>query len=123
MFNKNGLFTPLNTSKMQKTYYSIKEVAQMIGVNESTLRYWQTEFPQLKPKTSASGVRMYNEKDIDLLKKIYNLVKVRGFKIAPARKLLHNNREDVDKNAEVLERLISVRDELKALKAQFDGMV
>ena len=37
----------LSTNKNLKLYYSIKEVAQMIGVNESTLRYWETEFPQL----------------------------------------------------------------------------
>ena len=86
-------------------------------------RYWQKEFPQLKPKTSDSGVRMYNDKDIETLKVIYNLVKVRGFKLAAARKMLQSNREGADKNAEVLERLIQVRDELKALKAQLDGLV
>ena len=113
------LIMALNTNKNLKTYYSIEEVANMFDVNKSTLRYWQKEFPQLKPKTSDSGVRMYNE----TLKVIYNLVKVRGFKLAAARKMLQSNREGADKNAEVLERLIQVRDELKALKAQLDGLV
>ena len=117
------LIMALNTNKNLKTYYSIEEVANMFDVNESTLRYWQKEFPQLKPKTSDSGVRMYNDKDIETLKVIYNLVKVRGFKLAAARKMLQSNREGADKNAEVLERLIQVRDELKALKAQLDGLV
>ena len=113
----------LNTNKNLKTYYSIEEVANMFEVNKSTLRYWQKEFQQLKPKTSDSGVRMYSDKDIETLKVIYNLVKVRGFKLAAARKMLQSNREGADKNAEVLERLIQVRDELKALKAQLDGLV
>ena len=117
------LIMALNTNKNLKTYYSIEEVANMFDVNKSTLRYWQKEFPQLKPKTSDSGVRMYNDKDIETLKVIYNLVKVRGFKLAAARKMLQSNREGADKNAEVLERLIRVRDELKALKAQLDGLV
>ena len=117
------LIMALNTNKNLKTYYSIEEVANMFDVNKSTLRYWPTEFPQLKPKTSDSGVRMYNDKDIETLKVIYNLVKVRGFKLAAARKMLQSNREGADKNAEVLERLIQVRDELKALKAQLDGLV
>ena len=117
------LIMALNTNKNLKTYYSIEEVANMFDVNKSTLRYWQKEFPQLKPKTSDSGVRMYNDKDIETLKVIYNLVKVRGFKLAAARKMLQSNREGADKNAEVLERLILVRDELKALKAQLDGLV
>ena len=117
------LIMALNTNKNLKTYYSIEEVANMFDVNKSTLRYWQKEFPQLKPKTSDSGVRMYNDKDIETLKVIYNLVKVRGFKLAAARKMLQSNREGADKNAEVLERLIQVRDELKALKGQLDGLV
>ena len=113
----------LNMNKNLKTYFSIKEVAQKLDVAESTLRYWQKEFPQLKPKTSDSGVRMYTEKDIEVLKVIYNLVKVRGFKIASARKMLHTNREGADKQKEVLGCLVRVRDDLKRLKAQLDGLV
>ena len=80
----------LKTTPPTRLYYSIKEVAQMIGVNESTLRYWETEFPNLRPKTVASTkVRQYTEKDIDEIKVIYNLIKVRGFKIAAARKYMH----------------------------------
>lgn len=75
------------------------------------------------PKTSDSGVRMYTEKDIEVLKVIYNLVKVRGFKIASARKMLHTNREGADKQKEVLDCLMRVRDDLKRLKAQLDGLV
>ena len=123
MFNKKLLFMALNTNKNLKTYYSIKEVAQMLGVNESTLRYWQKEFPQLKPKTSASGARMYTDKDIETLRVIYNLVKVRGFKIAPARKILQNNRDGADKNFEVLEHLTAIRDELVEMKKRLDNIV
>ena len=73
----------LKTDRNFKLYYSIKEVAEMIGVNESTLRYWETELPQLKPKTTAtSKIRQYTERDIVLLLNIYTLVKIRGFKIA-----------------------------------------
>ena len=113
----------LNTNKNLKTYYSIKEVAQMLGVNESTLRYWQKEFPQLKPKTSASGARMYTDKDIETLRVIYNLVKARGSKIAPARKILQNNRDGADKNLEVLEHLTAIRDELVEMKKRLDNIV
>ena len=50
----------LKKDKELKLYYSIKEVAQQLGVNESTLRYWEKEFPQLKPKTQAlNKVRQY----------------------------------------------------------------
>ncbi|MBR1621032.1 MAG: MerR family transcriptional regulator, partial [Prevotella sp.] len=87
----------LNTEKNLKLFYSIKEVAEIIGVNESLLRYWEKEFPQLKPKTGANRVRQYTEKDIEQIKVIYNLVKVRGFKISAAKKMIHANRQGVDK--------------------------
>ena len=113
----------LNLNKNLKLYYSIKEVAKMFDVNESLLRYWETEFPLLKPKTNANSVRQYTEKDIEEIKLIYNLVKVRGFKIAAARKILNENRTGADKKADVLDKLIGVRDELVMLKKQLDGMV
>lgn len=114
----------LNLDKNVKLYYSIKEVAQQFGINESTLRYWETEFPHLRPKVQAgTKVRQYTEKDIEQIKVIYNLVKVRGFKLSAARKMLNANRQGVEKSTEVLERLISVRDQLKELKAQMGALV
>ena len=114
----------LKKDKELKLYYSIKEVAQQLGVNESTLRYWEKEFPQLKPKTQAlNKVRQYTAEDMELLKTIYNLVKVRGFKLAAARKMLNENRRGADRSSEVLETLISVRSQLQELKRQLEGMV
>ena len=114
----------LKKDKELKLYYSIKEVAQQLGVNESTLRYWEKEFPQLKPKTRAlNKVRQYTAEDMELLKTIYNLVKVRGFKLAAARKMLNENRRGADRSSEVLETLISVRSQLQELKRQLGGMV
>ena len=114
----------LKKDKELKLYYSIKEVAQQLGVNESTLRYWEKEFPQLKPKTQAlNKVRQYTAEDMELLKTIYNLVKVRGFKLAAARKMLNENRRGADRSSEVLETIISVRSQLQELKRQLGGMV
>ena len=111
----------LNLNKNLKLYYSIKEVAEMFDLNESTLRYWEQEFPFLKPKVSgAAKIRQYQEKDIEQIRLIHNLVKERGFKLAAARKILTQNRKGVEKKADVLERLISVRAELQALKKQID---
>ena len=93
----------LTKDKELKLYYSIKEVAQLLGVNESTLRYWEKEFPQLRPKTQA--------------------LKVRGFKLAAARKMLVENRKGVDKSSEVLETLLSVRSQLQELKRHLSGIV
>ena len=111
----------MNLNKNLKLYYSIGEVAQMFGLNESTLRYWEQEFPFLKPKVSGpSKVRQYTEKDIEQIRLIHNLVKVRGFKIAAAKKMINANRKGVDRKADVLESLIDLRTELQALKKQLD---
>jgi len=111
----------LNLNKILKLYYSISEVADMFGLNESTLRYWEQEFPYLKPKTSGPAkIRQYQEKDIEQIRVIHNLVKVRGFKLAAAKKILNQNRKGVDKKADALEALMSVRAELQALKKQLD---
>ena len=113
----------LNMNKNLKLYYSIGEVAKMFDINESTLRYWESEFPHLKPKTNSKNVRQYTEKDIEQIKVIYNLVKVRGFKLTAARKMLNENRKNVDKSADILEMMINLRDELKNLKKQLDSIV
>jgi len=123
IFAENSSYMALNLNKNLKLYYSIKEVAEMFGVNESTLRYWETEFPYLKPKTmSSTKVRQYSEKDIEQIKLIYNLVKVRGFKLAAAKKVINANRNGAEKRSEVLERLIRVSDDLQALKREIDGL-
>jgi DNA-binding transcriptional MerR regulator len=113
----------LNLHKNLKLYYSIKEVAEMFGLNESTLRYWESEFPYLRPKTAGPNkVRQYSEKDIEQIKLIHNLVKVRGFKLAAAKKMINANRDGADRTADVLSRLIDVRDDLVSLKRQLDGL-
>jgi len=95
----------------------------MFDLPESTLRYWEQEFPFLRPKTTGSAkIRQYQEKDIEQIRLIHNLVKVRGFKLAAARKILTQNKKGVDKKADALESLISIRDELQALKKQLDAL-
>ena len=113
----------LNLNKNLKLYYSIKEVAEMFDLNESTLRYWETEFPFLKPKTAGpSKVRKYSEKDIEQIRLIHNLVMVRGFKLAAAKKIINQNRDGADKKAEVITKLIDLRQDLQALKKELDGL-
>ena len=111
----------LNLNKELKLYYSIREVAEMFGLNESTLRYWEKEFPYLKPKNSGPAkIRQYSEKDIEQIRLIHNLVKVRGFKLAAAKKIISANRDGADRRADVLSRLIDIRTDLQALKKQMD---
>ena len=92
----------------------------MFSVNETLLRYWEKEFPQIVPKKSGRNVRQYTRDDIEQIRIVYNLVKVRGFKLAAARKMLRENKQGVDNNARLMEGLIKVRDELKEMKKHLD---
>ncbi len=113
----------LNMNKNLKLYYSIKEVAEMFDLNESTLRFWETEFPYLKPKTAGPNkVRQYSQKDIEQIQLIHNLVKVRGFKLAAAKKIINQNRSGAERKSDVLTKLITIRDDLQLLKRQLDGL-
>ena len=109
---------PLNPNKELKLYYSISEVAQMFDVNETLLRFWEKEFPQISPKKTGRNIRQYRKEDIEQIRTIYNLVKVRGLKISAAREALKKNKEGVEKSTEVVDRLRALKAELHELRAQ-----
>ena len=90
----------------------------MFDVRESTLRYWESEFPHLKPKTVGQSVRQYTEKDIEQIRTIYNLVKVRGLKLAAARDVLKKNKEGVLQTTEVVDRLRALKAELQSIRRE-----
>lgn len=114
----------LNQNKELKMYYSISEVAEMFDVSETLLRYWEKEFPQsITPRKSGRNIRQYSKEDIEQIRIIHNLVKVRGLKLAAARDLLKKNKEGVQQTVEVLDRLQAVRDELLQIKKELDGIV
>lgn len=104
--------------ELTKRYYSIGEVAEIFDVNTSLLRYWEKEFPRLHPKKSSKGNRMYTPKDIEQIRLVYHLVKERGFTIDGARKKLRDNADDVAQEAEVIQRLRSVKEKLISIKKQ-----
>jgi len=76
----------------KKLYYAISEVAEITGVKAHVLRYWETEFPTLRPKKTRAGSRRYRQADIDAVLAIKELLYERGFKIAGARKALRQEK-------------------------------
>jgi DNA-binding transcriptional MerR regulator len=72
----------------KKTYYSISEVCSQTGLEPHVLRYWETEFSQLRPKKNRAGNRAYREKDIELIAHIKNLLYEQQFTIPGAKKKL-----------------------------------
>ncbi len=109
---------PLKPNKELKLYYSIGEVAEMFGVRETLLRYWETEFPQISPRKSGRNIRQYTKENIEQVEIIYNLVKVRGLKISAAREALKKNKEGTVQSVEVIQRLKDIRAQLVAIRSQ-----
>lgn len=108
----------LNTHKELKLYYSISEVAQIFDVTETLLRFWEKEFPQISPKKTGRNVRQYTKEDIEQIRLVYNLVKVRGLKIAAARNVLKKNKEGMVQTVEVVERLRALKAELQSIRRE-----
>ncbi|HBC45777.1 MAG TPA: MerR family transcriptional regulator [candidate division Zixibacteria bacterium] len=71
-----------------KMYYSISEVAEMVGVVPYVLRFWEKEFPHIKPRKNRAGNRTYQAKDIQRITQIKRLLYEQGFTIEGARNFL-----------------------------------
>lgn len=76
-----------------KLYYSISEVSELTGVKPHVLRYWESEFPSLRPRKGRAGSRRYRQRDIEEVQAIRTLLYDQGFKIAGARKHLLERRQ------------------------------
>lgn len=103
-----------------KQFYSIKEVSELLGVSQPTLRYWEDQFDNIRPHKSQGGTRRYDQKCIDEIRTVQHLLKDRKLSIADARKALKTKRTNIDSRMELLRRLQSLRNELLALKESLD---
>ena len=86
-------------SKTHESYKTISEVVEILGLKSNksknlpthTIRYWEKEFKQIKPKILSGNRRYYNKKNIEILKKIHFLLKEQGMTINGVKKILNNN--------------------------------
>ena len=107
-----------HTDKNSKLYYSTAEVAEMFGVEQSLIRYWEKQFPQIAPKIAGRGIRQYRKEDIDTIGLIYYLVKQKGMTLQGARKRLEENPEATVRNYEIVTRLEAIKEDLLAIKRE-----
>jgi DNA-binding transcriptional MerR regulator len=94
-----------------KLFFRIGEVCEIAGIEPYVLRFWETEFPILVPQKSKAGHRVYKRKDVEMVLRIKELLYVRGYTIAGARKQLSRNRAGDAENRDKV--LTHVRDELR----------
>ncbi|MBI9072120.1 MAG: MerR family transcriptional regulator [Melioribacteraceae bacterium] len=73
---------------LKKLYYSISEVSKLTDLEQYILRYWETEFDQLKPSKNRAGNRIYTNKDIKLILQIKKLLRDEKYTIEGAKKIL-----------------------------------
>ena len=107
---------------IKKLYYSISEVSEITELKAYVLRYWETEFSQLKPPKNRAGNRTYRKKDIEIILKIKDLLYEKKFTIDGARNILKGNEDlsDIEKEPSVdLEKqeiiLSKIKEELKEI--------
>jgi len=108
-------FLSMKLNLPDKLYYSIGEVAKAFDVNTSLIRYWEQEFPIIKPKKNKKGNRYFTPSDIENLKIIYHLVKEKGYTLDGARVALTTNTK-ISETITIIDRLEFIKAELLKLK-------
>lgn len=103
---------PYKKPKIEKVFYTIGEVAEMMGVNPSQIRYWENNFDEINPHKNKKGNRLFTKDDIENVKLVNYLVKDRGLTIKGAQKKLKENRDETVNNFEIVNRLQEIRQEL-----------
>ena len=101
--------------ELNKKYYKISEVAEIINVAPSTLRFWESQFTIIKPRRNDKGTRFYTPRDIETIRMIYFLVKEKGLKLDAAQEQIRSNHSGVSKRFEAIERLRAVRNTLQQM--------
>tara|TARA_B100001093_G_scaffold376924_1_gene362128 strand:+ start:7 stop:336 length:330 start_codon:yes stop_codon:yes gene_type:complete len=102
----------------EKLYYNIGEVSKAFNVNSSLLRFWEKEFQELNPKKKSNGIRKYTNTDIEILKKIYHLLKEKKLTIEGAKVNMSNKKDNLDKYIAIKSKLENIKDELEKIKSK-----
>lgn len=87
---------------IKKLYYSISEVSKITEIEQYVLRYWETEFEQLKPQKNRAGNRIYTNKDIQLILKIKDLLREKKYTIEGAKNILEGFTPEKEEKTEVV---------------------
>lgn len=98
---------------VQKLYYKIGEVAEMLGEEVSTIRFWSDTFPRyVKPERNAKGNRLFHPADLENLRLIHYLTRVEGLTLDGVERKMSENREGLDHKRKIVEKLYAIRTQL-----------
>jgi DNA-binding transcriptional MerR regulator len=102
-----------------KLYFKIGEVSQLTGLPGHVLRFWESEFPALRPKRTNSGQRLYRKKEIELIRTIQYLLHERKFTISGANQYLRRQSKSNPEKTEV-DLIEDITRELKSIRKLLD---
>jgi len=102
------------SEEISKKFFTIGDVAEMIGEAPSLIRFWEKEFNVIKPFKTSKGTRKYNQNDIAIIKHIHYLVKTKGYTLDGAKEAMKKEKR-LKNNSDVVAKLMEVRDFLKSL--------
>ncbi len=105
----------IRTEIPDKIFFTIGEVSKITGLKAHVIRYWETEFPRLKPQKRSDGRRIYRRPDVDLVLRIKELLYEEKFTIAGARRRLAGRGRKDDEKKPAADLLIEVKRELIGL--------
>ena len=112
---------PYKDKPIEKLYYTIGEVSEMLDVNAATVRFWAGKFPDfIKPARNKKGNRLFTAKDMANFKVIYYLVKERGMTLEGAAKRMKDNITGEDKRVEVISKLTAIKEKLQGIAAALE---
>lgn len=103
------------TVELEKIFYSIGEVARIFNVNQSLIRFWESEFEILQPRKNKRGDRFYDKEDIETFRQIHQLVKVQGYTLNGARQIISGTKKEIKTNLAVRESLLKLKSSLQDL--------
>lgn len=100
---------------LAKKYYKISEVADILGLPASTLRFWEKKFTIIKPKRNNHGTRFYTASDLEKIRHVAFLVKEKGMKLEAAEQQIKFNHKGISQKVEAIENLKRIRLKLKTM--------
>ncbi len=108
----------------KQVYYKIGDVAAKFNVSTSLIRYWEQQFPLIKPHKNHKGTRYYTNKDIDNFGIIYHLVKEKGMTIKGALEYINKKKEEKSfEKIEVISTLNKTKSFLEEIKSTLQTKV
>ena len=115
----------MEAKEIKKLYYSISEVGEITDLKQYVLRYWETEFSNLKPSKNKAGNRIYKSADLDLILEIKNLLYKRKFTIKGAKQFLSDKKNKHSNSNDKIIKLATSSDiqSLKNIKTGLDDLI